>query len=276
MIKAAYSGIEGSFAHMATCKIAPEAETLHYKNFGDAYNATVSGEADLTILPIENSMAGEVGQVMDMLFMGPLVVDGIYELPVTHCLLGVKGSKLEEITQVISHPQALEQCEKFIDGQKLLKTSFENTARAAREVANRKDKTVAAIASEETAKLYGLKVLKKAINDSKDNTTRFAVLKRAEDVKKTREDHDSFILLFTVKHEAGALARAIGVLALFGYNMRVIRSRSLKKRNWQYYFYTEIEGKPDNKIGEKMLKILKGECKVVKVLGTYKPGCVLK
>ena len=276
MIKAAYSGIEGSFAHMATCKIAPEAETLHFKNFKDAYESTISGNTDITILPIENSMAGEVGQVMDMLFTGPLVVDGIYELPVTHCLLGVKGSKIEEITQVISHPQALEQCEKYIDAHKLLKTSFENTARAAREVANRKDKTVAAIASEETARLYGLKVLKKAINDSKDNTTRFAVLKRKEDVKKNCEDHDSFILLFTVKHEAGALARAIGVLALFGYNMRVIRSRSLKKRNWQYYFYTEIEGKSDTKNGEKMLKILKGECKVVKVLGTYKPGCVLK
>ena len=122
-IKAAYSGIEGSFAHMATCKIVPEAETLHFKNFADAYEATVSGKSDVTILPIENSMAGEVGQVMDMLFTGPLVVDGIYELPVTHCLLGVKGSKLEEITQVISHPQALEQCEKFIESKKLLKTS---------------------------------------------------------------------------------------------------------------------------------------------------------
>ncbi|MBR5896982.1 MAG: bifunctional chorismate mutase/prephenate dehydratase, partial [Lachnospiraceae bacterium] len=74
---------------------------------------------------------------------------------------------------------------------------------------------------------------------------------------------------------AGALARAIGVLAVFGYNMRVIRSRSLKKKNWQYYFYTEIEGKADTKNAEKMLKILKGECKSVKVLGTYKPGCVL-
>ncbi|MBR5896215.1 MAG: bifunctional chorismate mutase/prephenate dehydratase, partial [Lachnospiraceae bacterium] len=274
--KAAYSGIEGSFAHIATKKIVPEAETLHFKIFKDAYEATVSGKSDVTILPIENSMAGEVGQVMDMLFTGPLCVEGIYELPVTHCLLGVKGSKLENITQVISHPQALEQCEKFIESKKLLKTSFENTARAAREVANRKDKTVAAIASEETAKLYGLKVLKKAINDSKDNTTRFAVLKRKEDVNPNRKDHDSFILLFTVKHEAGALARAIGVLALFGYNMRVIRSRSLKKRNWQYYFYTEIEGKPDTKNGQKMLKILKGECKCVKVLGTYKPGCVLK
>lgn len=276
MIKAAYSGIEGSFAHMATQKIAPEAETLHYKNFADAYNATVSAEADLTVLPIENSMAGEVGQVMDMLFTGPLLVEGIYELPVTHCLLGVKGSKLEDIKQVISHPQALEQCEKFIDARKLLKTTFENTARAAREVAGLKDKTIAAIASEETAKLYGLKVLKKAINDSKDNTTRFAVLKRKEDVQKDREDHDSFILLFTVKHEAGALARAIGVLAVFGYNMRVIRSRSLKKKNWQYYFYTEIEGKSDTLNCEKMLKILKGECKSVKVLGTYKPGVVLK
>ena len=276
MIKAAYSGIEGSFAHIATTKIVPEAETLHFKNFKDAYESTVSGNTDITVLPIENSMAGEVGQVMDMLFTGPLVVDGIYELPVTHCLLGVKGSKIEDITQVLSHPQALEQCEKFIDGKKMLKTSFENTARAAREVANRKDKTMAAIASEETAKLYGLKVLKKAINDSKDNTTRFAVLKRKEDVKKSHGDHDSFILLFTVKHEAGALARAIGVLALFGYNMRVIRSRSLKKRNWQYYFYTEIEGKPDTKSAEKMLKVLKGECKCVKVLGTYRPGCILK
>lgn len=274
-IRASYSGIEGSFAHIATTKIAPDAEYLHFKNFKDAYEATVSGKSDLTVLPIENSMAGEVGQVMDMLFTGPLMVDGIYELPVTHCLLGVKGSKLEGIKQVISHPQALEQCEKFIEGHKLLKTSFENTARAAREVANLKDKSVAAIASVDTAKLYGLKVLKKAINDSKDNTTRFAVLKRKEDVTPDRPDHDSFILLFTVKHEAGALARAIGVLAVFGYNMRVIRSRSLKKKNWQYYFYTEIEGKADTKNAEKMLKILKGECKSVKVLGTYKPGCVL-
>ncbi|MBR6451429.1 MAG: bifunctional chorismate mutase/prephenate dehydratase [Lachnospiraceae bacterium] len=276
-MKIAYSGIEGSFAQIAAWRIAPDSESVPYRTFAQAYRAVEEGACDMAVLPIENSYAGEVGTVSDLLFHGSLLVSGVYELPVSHCLLGVPGSTRDTVKTVISHPQALEQCDSYLSANGLARLPHENTARAAKEVASRGDVTVGAIASAETAELYGLIVLERYINDQVDNTTRFALLERGERTMHTEEEEPvCSILLFTVRDGAGTLARALSVLADFGYNMRVIRSRPLKNKSWAYYFYTEVDGNLFSEKGERMLSGLSYECGEMKVAGTFIPGKSLK
>lgn len=268
--KIAYSGIEGSFAGIASRKLFPEGDLIPCKSFKEAYNAVEEGRCDFAVLPVENSFAGEVGQVTDLMFEGDLKVDGVYLLRVTQNLLGVPGSTIDDIKRVISHPQALEQCAEYLEEHGIGTEQSENTARAAREVAKMADKTVGAVASIETAELYNLIVLEENINKDSMNTTRFAVVSKNE--KHIKSGNYTHILMFTVKHQAGALAKSIGVIGKYGYNMRVIRSRPLKNLQWQYYFYIEIEGILDSKEGEAMLNELGMQCETLKVLGSYSIG----
>ena len=278
-IRVAYSGIEGSFASISCRKLFPNAEKVSCMNFAEAYQKVCAGKCDFAVLPIENSYAGEVGQVLDLIFDGELFVNGVYELGISHCLLGVEGSSVDTINTVVSHPQALEQCDEYIYSHKFHTIQAENTARAAKGVSDNKDVTVGAIASQETAELYGLKVLEHSINKSNINVTRFAVLSKgnsalSNDKHKLLDfssDHNTFIMMFIVKHEAGTLANALSIIGEYGYNMRVIRSRPLKEKNWQYYFYAEIEGDISTEAGEKMLNALGEYCEALKVVGSYKP-----
>ena len=274
-LKIAYSGIEGSFAAMAVGGIFPEAEKVSCRTFREAYDSVEKALADAAVLPIENSYAGEVGQVSDLMFSGPLEVIGVYELSISQCLLGVEGSSVESVKTVISHPQALEQCGEFIAHHGYETIPYENTARAAKEVSDRADISVGAIASSETAKLYGLQLIEHDINESSRNVTRFAVFTRrdstSEAVEKAKQTPKNTILIFTIRDFAGALARAISIIGKHNYNMRVIRSRPVKDVNWQYYFYTEIEGVLDSEEGWRMLEQLKTACEKIKVIGTYKP-----
>ena len=281
-MKVSYSGIEGSFASIAASLICPDAERISYRTFQEAYAAVEKDICEAAILPIENSYAGEVGQVTDLMFHGDLIVAGVYELPVVHYLMGIEGSRADQIKTVLSHTQALEQCSEYILSHGFMTQSCENTARAARETAERADSSVAAIASKLTARLYGLTVLEVRINDSPDNTTRFAVLKKQAQVLSEEadpcynvEDNVNSILMFTVGHTSGTLARALSVLSDFGYNMRMIRSRPLKNKNWEYYFYTEVEGSLFTEKAKQMLSGLRYECGELKVLGTYQPGLQL-
>jgi len=270
-VRVAYSGIEGSFAAISCSKIMPDAIKVSFKNFKDAYEAVENGDCDLCVLPIENSYAGEVGQVNDLMVTGDLYINGVYELSVSQCLLGVKGSSLDTITTVVSHPQALEQCNEYIYDHSFNTMQADNTARAAKSVADNQDIHVAAIASKETADLYNLVILDHDINKSDQNTTRFAVFSKSKSATKSA-DSSTCILMFTVKNEAGTLAKAVSTIGAYGYSMRVIRSRPMKDRNWQYYFYTEIDGKINTDNGKAMLKALSAVCENYKVIGTYKPG----
>ena len=131
-----------------------------------------------------------------------------------------------------------------------------------------KDKSLGAVASVETAEIYGLKVLEANINKSGENTTRFAVLSR---VSAKAASLTSSVLMFTVKHEAGSLANAISIIGKYGYNMTALRSRPLKKHSWQYYFYVEIDGTTDTEEGQKMIADLNNVCDELKVAGTFAP-----
>ncbi len=267
-MRVAFSGIAGAFASIAAGKIFPSAERVPYNDFLSAYRAVESGECDVAVLPIENSTAGEVGQVVDLMFSGSLFVNGVYDFSVHHNLLGTKDATTESIREVISHPQALAQCEAYIREHGYAQIQAGNTAIAAKQVAERKDPTVAAIASVETAELYGLKVLDHNINEEDINTTRFAVLSRST----THAEHSGkhSILLFTVRNEAGFLAQAIHIIGQYGYNMRCLRSRPMRSLLWQYYFYVEVEGDLFNENGRAMLDSLSVYCERMKVLGSFR------
>lgn len=265
-MKVAFSGVEGAFAHIAAGRIFPQSTLKAYSGFEKAYRSVEKGECDCVVIPIENSIAGEVGSNMDLIFDGTLYINGIYELEVKHNLLGVPGAKASDIREVVSHYQALEQCDGYIKEHNLATRTFVNTAMAAKEVAERKNKSVGAIASRETAGLYGLEILAEKINDANNNTTRFAVLSRQKNDGK-KQDH--FVMMFTVSHQAGALAKAIDIIGKYGFNMEAIKSRSLKEQLWKYYFYTEIEGNPYEKLGAIMLGELEEICDQVRVIGTY-------
>lgn len=267
-LKVAYSGVEGAFAHIATGRIFPNSSKISCRDFKAAYDAVVNGESDEVVLPIENSYAGEVGQSIDLIFSGELYINGIYELEIHQNLLGNPDSTIEDIKKVISHPQALSQCNDYIKFRGFEAEDATNTAVAAKKVAESGDKSLGAIASAETAKLYGLKVLEANINKSGENTTRFAVLSK---VRAASPALCNSVLMFTVKNEAGSLANAISIIGKYGYNMTALRSRPLKQHSWQYYFYIEIDGTVDNDEGRKMMDELDRVCDKLKVAGTFAP-----
>ena len=267
-LKVAYSGVEGAFAHIAAGRIFPEGNRVSYRDFKAAYNAVITGECDVVVLPIENSYAGEVGQTMDLIFSGNLFINGIYELEIHQNLLGVPGATVQDIRRVVSHPQALSQCHEYIKMRGFETEEANNTAVAAKSVADAADRSVGAIASAETAEIYGLTVVEANVNKSGENTTRFAVLSK---VRAACPTLTSSVLMFTVKNEAGSLANAISIIGKHGYNMTALRSRPMKKHSWQYYFYIEIDGTTDTENGTDMLRELGRVCDQLKVVGTFAP-----
>ncbi len=176
MKKIAYSGIEGAFAHVVARKLFPDAIHVSHDGFRSAYEAVISGECDAAVLPVENSYAGPVREVEEILSEGKLRIEEEYTLPIVQNLLGVRGSRIGDIKKVISQIKALEQCEGYIKRHGYEEIEAVNTAMAAREVTRMQSLSVAAIASLEVAAIYGLKVLDEHINDRDDNTTRFVVV----------------------------------------------------------------------------------------------------
>lgn len=265
-MRIAYSGVPGAFADIATKKIFPDATPVPCKDFKAAYDAVVSGECDCAVLPIENSYAGDVSQVMDLGFFGSLFINGVYDMEIVQNLVGIEGATAWDVREVISHPQALSQCAEYIRDHEFIAHEATNTAVAAQEVAKAGRKDYAAIASVETAELYGLKVIEKGINESSNNTTRFAVFSRFSN--QTPNDN-YFVMNFTVKNEAGGLSEAISAIGKAGFNLRALKSRPNKELIWEYYFFAEGEGNINSEQGEQMLAELKKHCSSLKVVGSF-------
>lgn len=269
-VKVAYSGVKGAFAYIAAKKMFPNAKYVSYLSFNDAYKAVENGECDVCVLPLENSYAGEVGLVMDLMFSGSLYVNQVYELSVTHNLVAKKGSSIDKVKTVYSHKQALDQCADYISKHNFEVMEAPNTALAAKYVSENDDLSVAAIASGDTADLYGLEILDHDINSSNTNTTRFGAFCKAlhkTDTKSQMGEH--FILVFTVKNEAGSLAKTLNIIGSHGFNMRNLRSRPMKELIWNYYFYVELEGDINSSDGKDMLRALGVFCDKLKIVGTY-------
>lgn len=270
-MRVSYSGVEGAFAYIAAKQMFPGAQLLPYPDFAGAYHAVETGEADCVVLPMENSYAGEVGVVMDLIFSGSLHVNRVLDVPVRHCLLGLPQATEQSVKTAVSHPQALDQCAEYLRARSLGRESYANTALAAQYVKERGRTDLAAIASAETAELFGLKVLDKDIQDNKNNTTRFAAfsLVPSQNAPRGKSETENFILMFTVRNEAGALAQALDIIGAHGFNMRSLRSRPMKALQWSYYFYIEAEGNIHDENGKNMLRELSAMCDKLRLAGSY-------
>ena len=263
----AYSGVPGAFAHIAASRIFPDAVCVPYGNFKEAYDSVLNSDCDLAVLPIENSVNGDVTQVMDMAYSGKLYISGIYELGVEHCLLTLPDATIDGIKTVVSHEQALGQCSAYLSTKNWTQKTSVNTAIAARDAAEAGDKSVAVIASRETAEIYGLRVLERRINEGAQNITRFAVFTREPTAPSP--SNSRFIMFFTVKNEAGSLMKAVEAIGKNGFNLRALKSRPTKETNWEYYFYAEGEGTIADKSGRRMLEDLEEVCGNIKVIASF-------
>ena len=266
-MRVAYNGAPGAFAHLVAKKAFPDAEHVAYPDFSAAYEAVSRGECDAALLPLENSYNGDVGQVMDLAFFGQLKINGIYSAEVVQNLLAPEGVAIEDIKEVVSHPQALGQCAKYISSHGFKTTVAPSTSEAARIVRDSGRRDLAAIASEEAASEYGLVKLEGHIEESRSNTTRFAVFART--AKAPSERDSRFVMTFTVNNEAGSLGRAVSVIGYNGFNLRALKSRPTKKLSWEYYFFAEGEGNINSADGRAMLKELGLCCNNVTVTGSY-------
>lgn len=269
--RVAYSGVEGAYAYIAARKMYPGATLVSYPNFESAYRSVENGESDVAVLPIENSYAGDVSTVMDLMFSGTLYVNQVINLPITHCLMANDGVELTQIKKVISHPQALAQCQEYIKNMGFEAITCENTALGAKSVKENSLTDTGAIASMETAELFGLKVLASGINASRTNTTRFVAFSRAQNSPntKSRNMNERFILMFTVRNEAGALAKTIDIIGAHRFNMCNLHSRPMKELLWNYYFYVEADGNINTQNGKDMLRELSATCDRLKLVGTF-------
>lgn len=266
-MRVSFAGVPGAFAHNAARVAFPDAECVAYPDFAAAYEAVETGECDLAMLPIENSFNGDVGQVMDLSFFGTLKINGIYDAEVTQNLLACPGATVDSIKEVVSHPQALGQCDEYIRRHGWKVTKSANTALAAKSVKESGRLDLAAIASEEAASEYGLVKLDGHIETSRSNTTRFAVFARS--AKAASERDSRFVMTFTVNNEAGSLGRAVSVIGYNGFNLRALKSRPTKNLSWEYYFFAEGEGNINSADGRAMLRELSLCCNNVTVLGSF-------
>lgn len=270
-MKVAYCGVPGAFSYIAARRLYPSAHLVPFQDFESAYKACESSLVDAVLLPLENSFAGDVGNVMDMAFSGSLYVNKMIDVEVSQNLLGIKGAGKAGIRKVVSHPQALAQCSRYVQDHGYEIVEMSNTAVAAQYVADLGDPSVAAIASSEAAGLYGLEVLERRINTGRTNTTRFATFTRTRNMpsRSARMD-EHFVLVFTVANEAGALAKTLNIIGSHGFNMCNLHSRPMKELMWNYYFFIELEGNVNTPDGEDLLLQLGSVCEKLKLLGTYR------
>lgn len=260
----AYQGTYGAFSYIAATKIFKNYKYHAYATFEDVFKAVDSGEVSYGVIPYENSFTGEVGEVSDLLREYSLYIVKQYDLKVDQNLLGVRGATMDGIKKVYSHPQAISQSSLFLKGRNIEKIPYPNTALAAQFVSEQQDKTLAAIASKETALLFDLDIIEANIHTTMDNTTRFIVIS-----KQANLEGNYFQMLFTTSNETGALAKAMNLIASYGFNMESIRSRAIPQEPWSYYFHVEIDGKLTSTEAQEMITKLKAICKDVKILGSY-------
>ena len=267
-MKIAYTGVEGAFAYIAAKKMFPNCEYVAFPDFKKAYNSVSAGICDCVVLPVENSTAGDVGNVLDLIYTGNLYINQVISVDIVQNLLAVKGATKDTIKTVYSHPQALAQSSEYIRSHNYDEIECVNTAIAAKSVSEKNDITIAAIASNETASLYNLEIIEANINSNKNNSTRFACFSRALSETKNKTNMN-FIICFTVANEAGSLASALNIIGSNGFNMRNLRSRPMKNSLWKYYFYAELEGNVFTDAGNDLMIQLKTVCDDLKLIGTY-------
>lgn len=269
---AAYQGVQGAWSHIALRRLFPFSRAISFATWGEVFDAVQHGDAQFGVLPFENSNAGDVSTVLDLLYTHPrLIVARMCDLPIRQDLLGVPGATLAGVRTVISHPQALAQSSVFLQQHGLSTQAWSNTADAARHVAEQKDLSVAAIASAETADLYGLQILAEGVNADGDNTTRFIVIERAGEAPAMTGEGQRLALLFTARHEPGQLAAVLDQIGARNFNMECIKSRPLPHVPFEYYFYVQLVCPAGSTRAdcEALLDTLRTDCSTLRLVGAF-------
>lgn len=265
----AFQGENGAHSHAACLSAHPEMEACPCPTFEDALAAVKNGDAALAMIPIENSVAGRVADIHHLLPESDLYIVGEHFERIHHQLLGLPGSKVEDLTAALSHTHALGQCRNILRELGLKAVREADTAGSARIVKEQGDKTQAAIASKLAAEIYGLEVLRSDIEDAAHNTTRFVVLSAEPD----DADHDSgpvvTTFIFRVRNVPAALYKALGGFATNGVNMTKLESYQLEGTFNATMFHADIEGHPSDRHVRLALEELSFFSSEVKVLGTY-------
>ena len=262
-----FQGAEGAYSQAAMIQYFGEGvNCFHVDTFRDAMLAIDEGSADFAVLPIENSSAGIVSEIYDLLVEFENYIVGEQIIPINHCLLGCAGTKISDIKTVYSHAQSLMQSAHYLQEKGWQQISMKNNAFAAQKVAEDKNPTEAAIASEYAAKVYGLEILEKGVNDLKENSTRFIIITNQKVFSK---DASKISLCFEVNHESGALYHALSHLFYNGLNMTKIESRPLEGRHWEYRFFVDFEGNMEDSAVKNALRGLREETRNMKILGNY-------
>ncbi len=265
----AFQGMAGAYSDLACRKAYPELETVPCVSFDTAFRVVREGVADLAMIPVDNTLAGRVADVHYLILNGELYIIGEHFQLIRHCLLGLPGAKLEELTDVHSHVHAIPQCKKIIEDLHLDRHVVADTAKGASDIKIWGDKTQGAIGSELAADIYGLEILKKDVQDAAHNTTRFLIFSRenhAPEFKKSTKYLTSFI--FEVRNIPAALYKALGGFATNGVQMVKLESYVDKHFNVAR-FYADVEGHIDERSLQLALEELHFFAKQVVMLGTY-------
>ena len=264
-----YQGVQGSFGEAAAMTYFNESHSrlIQHEEFEDVFEALNQGTIDYGIVPIENSSAGEVLEIYDLMVKHNLYIVGEQVIRVRHNLLGIQGATIEKLQEVYSHPQALSQSKEFLKVHRYIhEKAYLNTAMACQFVAQTGDTTKAAIGSKRAAKLYGLEILKENIHFNDNNFTRFIVLAKNMNITK---ECDKISIVFTTSHTSGALYNILAHFAYNGLNLLKIQSRPLQEKTWHYFFFVDIEGNLQDANVLIALGRVKEESKYFKILGNY-------
>lgn len=264
-----YQGEPGANSHTACAQAHPELEPLPCPTFEDAIGAVQSGEARYAMIPIENSLAGRVADIHHLLPNSGLYIVGEHFLPIRHQLMGIKGSRIEDITDLYSHVHALGQSRKLIRERRLKPHVAGDTAGAARQVAEWGDKTKAALAPKLAAEIYGLAILATDVDDDKHNTTRFVILSREPDDAEPGNGPVVTTFIFNVRNVPAALYKAMGGFATNGINMTKLESYQVNGEFVATMFYADIEGHPAERPVRLALEELSFFSTELRILGTY-------
>jgi len=265
----AYQGVPGAYSHLACTAAYPEMEPQGHDTFAGAFAAVENGDAELGMIPIENTLGGRVADIHHLLPESSLSIIAEHFQPIRHSLLAPPGATLETLKTVASHEQGLAQCRDLIRELGVEPMDFGDTAGAAKEAAERGDPTFGAIASELAAEIYGLDVLRRRIEDKLGNTTRFVVMSRRAIEPDPRDGPALTSLVFQVRSVPGALYKALGGFATNGVNITKLESYIIDSSFTVAQFYAEFEGHPADVAVANALEELHFFCTTLKRLGTY-------
>ena len=264
-MRLAYQGEPGAYSEAAARLFSPHAETLPCKTFDEVFSAVMQNRATHGVLPMENSIGGTIHRNYDLLVDNEIAITGEVELDVVHCLQALPGTKLEDVTTVYSHPQALAQCERYLKELGATVEAVYDTAGGAKLVAEQRLTGAAALASRRAAEVFGLDVIQEAVQDFEFNITRFFVVGGA-----VPTDANKTTIVFALPSTPGSLFKALSVFALRDINLSKLESRPIRGRPWEYLFYVDIDARRDELPLARALTQLGEFAKWSRVLGTYK------